>query len=94
MITDGRSDAHGKDTHRHEPAKRFGGPCSGRATLLVIICLPSGAISGWNPWVRCSANEHTFQRLSGLLFGGMGKPVSPNGFSEHFPITMTVTEVD
>jgi predicted extracellular nuclease len=27
-------------------------------------------------------------------FGGMGKPVNENGFSDHFPITMTVTEKD
>jgi hypothetical protein len=27
-------------------------------------------------------------------FGGMGKQVNQNGFSDHFPITMTVTEVD
>jgi hypothetical protein len=26
--------------------------------------------------------------------GGMGKPVNQTGFSDHFPITMTVTEVD
>jgi hypothetical protein len=29
-----------------------------------------------------------------IAFGGMGKPVNQNGFSDHFPITMTVTEVD
>ena len=29
-----------------------------------------------------------------IPFGGMGKPVNQNGFSDHFPITMTVTEVD
>jgi hypothetical protein len=28
-----------------------------------------------------------------IPFGGMGKPVNQNGFSDHFPITMTVTEV-
>jgi hypothetical protein len=27
-------------------------------------------------------------------FGGMGKPVNQNGFSDHFPITMTVTDND
>ncbi|ETT24124.1 hypothetical protein RAJCM14343_1484 [Rhodococcus aetherivorans] len=27
-------------------------------------------------------------------FGGMGKPIDRNGFSDHFPITMTVTEAD
>lgn len=27
-------------------------------------------------------------------FGGMGKPVNENGFSDHFPITMTVTDRD
>jgi len=27
-------------------------------------------------------------------FGGMGSPVNPDGYSDHFPITMTVTEVD
>jgi hypothetical protein len=29
-----------------------------------------------------------------IAFGGKGKPVNQNGFSDHFPITMTVTEVD
>jgi hypothetical protein len=29
-----------------------------------------------------------------IPFGGMGKQVNQNGFSDHFPITMTVTEVD
>jgi endonuclease/exonuclease/phosphatase family metal-dependent hydrolase len=29
-----------------------------------------------------------------IPFGGMGKPVNQNGFSDHFPITMTVTEVE
>jgi hypothetical protein len=27
-------------------------------------------------------------------FGGMGKPINKNGFSDHFTITMTITEVD
>lgn len=27
-------------------------------------------------------------------FGGMGKPVDEDGFSDHFPITVTVTELD
>ena len=27
-------------------------------------------------------------------FGGMGEPVNPDGYSDHFPITMTVTERD
>jgi predicted extracellular nuclease len=27
-------------------------------------------------------------------FGGMGKPVNENGFSDHFPVTLTVTEAD
>jgi hypothetical protein len=27
-------------------------------------------------------------------FGGMGKPVNQNGFSDHFPITIRVTEID
>ena len=27
-------------------------------------------------------------------FGGMGKPVDPNGFSDHFPIGLQVTEAD
>ena len=29
-----------------------------------------------------------------IAFGGMGKPVNESGFSDHFPITMTVTEKD
>jgi hypothetical protein len=27
-------------------------------------------------------------------FGGMGKPVNTNGFSDHFPIAMAVHEAD
>jgi hypothetical protein len=27
-------------------------------------------------------------------FGGMGKPLNQNGFSDRYPIAMTVTEVD
>lgn len=29
-----------------------------------------------------------------IPFGGMGKPVNPNGFSDHFPIQLVVTEKD
>jgi hypothetical protein len=29
-----------------------------------------------------------------IPFGGMGDPVNENGFSDHFPITMTVIEVE
>jgi hypothetical protein len=29
-----------------------------------------------------------------IPFGGMGKPVKQNGFFDHSPITMRVTEVD
>jgi hypothetical protein len=29
-----------------------------------------------------------------IPFGGMGKPVNHNGFSDHFPITVRVTEID
>jgi hypothetical protein len=29
-----------------------------------------------------------------IRFGRMGKPVNQNGFSDHYPITMTVTDVD
>jgi hypothetical protein len=29
-----------------------------------------------------------------IRFGGMGKPVDQNGFSDHFPITVTVSEAD
>jgi hypothetical protein len=29
-----------------------------------------------------------------IPYGGMGDPVNPNGFSDHFPITMTVAEVE
>jgi hypothetical protein len=29
-----------------------------------------------------------------IPFGGMGNPVNPNGFSDHFPITMRITELD
>jgi hypothetical protein len=28
-----------------------------------------------------------------IPLGGIGKPVNQTGFSDHFPITMTVTEV-
>jgi Predicted extracellular nuclease len=29
-----------------------------------------------------------------IPFGGMGKPVNTDGYSDHFPITVTVTEID
>lgn len=29
-----------------------------------------------------------------ILFGGMGKAVNPDGFSDHFPIAVTVSEAD
>jgi hypothetical protein len=29
-----------------------------------------------------------------IPFGGISKPINQNGFSHHFPVTMTVTEVD
>jgi hypothetical protein len=29
-----------------------------------------------------------------IPFGGMGAPVNQNGFSDHCPITIRVTEVD
>jgi hypothetical protein len=29
-----------------------------------------------------------------IPFGGMGKPLNQNGFSDHFPIAMTIAEVD
>jgi hypothetical protein len=29
-----------------------------------------------------------------IPFGGMGKPVNTNGFSDHYPIAMTVNEAE
>jgi Predicted extracellular nuclease len=29
-----------------------------------------------------------------IPFGGMGKPVNPDGYSDHYPITVTITEAD
>jgi len=29
-----------------------------------------------------------------MPFGGMGRPINENGFSDHFPITVTITEAD
>ena len=29
-----------------------------------------------------------------IPFGGMGGPVNEDGYSDHFPITVTVTEAD
>jgi hypothetical protein len=29
-----------------------------------------------------------------IPLGGVGKPVNQNGFSDHFPITIRVTEID
>jgi hypothetical protein len=29
-----------------------------------------------------------------IPYGGMGDPVNQNGFSDHFPITMTVAEAE
>jgi hypothetical protein len=31
---------------------------------------------------------------SPILFGGMGKPVNQNGFSDHFPVELAITEAD
>ena len=54
--------------------------------------------------IRANADTAQDPRLPGMVstgvyqkpipFGGMGKPVNEDGFSDHFPITMTVTEVD
>jgi endonuclease/exonuclease/phosphatase family metal-dependent hydrolase len=29
-----------------------------------------------------------------IPFGGMGKPVNPDGYSDHYPVTITITESD
>jgi hypothetical protein len=29
-----------------------------------------------------------------IPFGGMGKPVNQNGFSDHFPVEVVLTEAD
>jgi hypothetical protein len=29
-----------------------------------------------------------------VAFGGMGKPVNEDGFSDHFPITLRIQEAD
>ena len=40
------------------------------------------------------AMVHTGRYKKPIPFGGMGAPVNQNGYSDHFPITMTVTEDD
>lgn len=35
---------------------------------------------------------HTGRYPAPLAYGGMGKPVNPDGFSDHFPISLTVSE--
>ena len=36
--------------------------------------------------------QHRDPREKPVSFGGRGKPVNQDGFSDHFPITWTVTE--
>ncbi|MCI0583722.1 MAG: endonuclease/exonuclease/phosphatase [Chloroflexi bacterium] len=44
--------------------------------------------------VRLPGMARTGDYPSPIPFGGMGKPVNPAGFSDHFPITMEVLEAD
>jgi hypothetical protein len=57
-----------------------------------------------NSPIRALADSLSIFRLPGMVragdypapipYGGMGKPVNQNGFSDHFPITIGVTEAD
>jgi hypothetical protein len=57
-----------------------GAPIKVDPAAVQILKLPAMVSTGVNP--------------KPVPFGGMGKPVNQNGFSDHFPITMTVTEID
>jgi hypothetical protein len=44
--------------------------------------------------VRLAGMVSTGTYPAPIPFGGMGKPVNTDGFSDHFPITMRVIEAD
>jgi len=44
--------------------------------------------------VRFPEMVDTEEYLKPIRFGGMGKSVNPNGFSDHFPIAVIVSEAD
>ena len=55
-------------------------PLPGRPGSVAILRFPGTVAAGAYPQPRS--------------FGGMGKPVDPDGYSDHFPIGTTVTETD
>jgi hypothetical protein len=48
------------------------------------------------PWRSSNRRAWSIQvsNWKPIPFGGMGKPVNQNGFSDHFPITVTLTDAD
>ena len=75
-------------------------PATARKALQVYISrlrriLGAGVLETRAPGylIRVQDGELDVQRFERFPFGGMGKPVDQNGFSDYFPITTTVTEV-
>jgi hypothetical protein len=44
--------------------------------------------------IRFPEMVHTGKYPAPIAFGGMGKPIDPDGFSGHFPIGVTVMKAD
>jgi len=42
-------------------------------------------------WYRCGVGDNSLYKKP-IPFGGMGKPVNPIGFSDHFPVSVVVRE--
>jgi hypothetical protein len=55
---------------------------------------PIQAVSETLEIVRFPGMVNTESFPAPIPFGGMGKPVNTNGYSDHFPIAMTVREAD
>jgi hypothetical protein len=55
---------------------------------------PIQAIPGTVEIIRLPAMVSAGTYPAPVPFGGMGKPINPNGFSDHFPIAVSVREAD
>ena len=55
---------------------------------------PLRAVPGSVQVVRLPAMVRAGVYPAPIPFGGMGRPVNTEGFSDHFPITMQVLEAD
>jgi hypothetical protein len=44
--------------------------------------------------LRLDSMTNTGTYPTPIPFGGMGKPINTNGYSDHYPITIKITETD